>query len=94
MDQADPIVDDFLGGNPRAEDWRSLRIVLEGKRADLRARLQQTERSDPSLARLRRAVDEIETQIDALRQEEAVSQFVEDSVRATIALPRPVDDEE
>ncbi|MFM7321811.1 MAG: hypothetical protein ACKO5K_09845 [Armatimonadota bacterium] len=94
MDTTDRAVDDFLEGNPRAEDWRRLRLALENRLSDLRAHLASTPRGDSTHARARRQIVELEAQVDALRQEEAVSRFVEDSVRATISLPRPESDDE
>jgi hypothetical protein len=74
--EADEILESFLEGSPRADTWGELRQALE-TRLDA-AREQGNE------AKLK----ELRAQIAALAQEEAISRFVEDSVRVTLVRPR------
>jgi len=96
MDPTERAVDEFLGGGPRAEEWRRMRAALENRLADLLATQDSLSAGDPGKARLAKRIAEATAQVEALREEEAVSRFVEDSVRATVVLPRPfeVDDDE
>jgi hypothetical protein len=88
----DVVLDEFLGEQPRAETWRVLRETLEARLTDA---LAERGRGDTSAA-LERRIRELREQIAALAQEEAVTRFVEDSVRATLARPEPLvwDDED
>ena len=90
-DPADDAIDGFLVGAPRADVWRDLRETLQRRRDSLRAERDSLPEGDPRRATLARKVAETDTQIDALAREEAVTRFVEDTVRATLALPRPDD---
>ncbi|MEO7717019.1 MAG: hypothetical protein ABIY70_12520 [Capsulimonas sp.] len=85
-------VNEFMGDNPRASEWRALRLSLTDR---LRALVNQREQeSDLSvLAGLSRQINTLQQQIDALGIEEVVSKFVEDSVRVTIAKPDLGDEE-
>ena len=79
-------IDEFMGDNPRASEWRALRLSLTDRlRPLLRERDIETEPA--ALASLDRQIVTLRQQIDALGTEEIVSQFVEDSVRVTIARP-------
>ena len=79
-------IDEFMGDNPRASEWRALRLSLTDRlRPMLRQREQETDLA--ALASLDRQIHTLREQIDALGTEEIVSRFVEDSVRVTIARP-------
>lgn len=87
------IIEEFLEGEPRAQVWRELRQALEGRLRDA-----ITERdaafADPGVSPKEREarVRELRAQVRALATEEAVTTFVEDSVRQTLNRPpRPRD---
>lgn len=83
------LIDAFLEGAPRADVWQSLRHSLEARLADVRLELATApEARQPAL---RKKARELEQQVAALHQEEVVTRFVEDSVRATVARPHPLE---
>lgn len=96
MEPADAAIDTFLEGAPRSDTWRDLKQTLIARRDSLRAERDALDPADPRRTGLQRKLAELALQIDALAREEAVTRFVEDSVRATVALPDPgaADDEE
>jgi hypothetical protein len=94
---ADPVIDEFLEGQPRSDTWRELRESLQARLDDARADLAAAPPDDPRRTDLGRRVRELKTQVAALAQEEAVTQFVEESVRASLSRPRSLsgnDDED
>lgn len=72
----DQVIEDFLEGQPRAEYWRELRDALA-------ARLEDAIASNDA-----ERIAELRAQVDALAQEHAITEFVEDSVRASLSRPR------
>ena len=88
----DQVIEEFLGENPRARELRLMRGALEHRRESL-----QRERSRTQDVRERAKLDaklaELEKQIDALRNEEAITDFVEASVRVTLHKPALEDEE-
>lgn len=81
----------FLGEHPRAEEWARLRRTLE-QRLQRLARERETAppAQHPALdARLKA----LRGQIAVLEQEELITQFVEDSVRVTLAMGSVVDED-
>jgi hypothetical protein len=90
--RTDDVIDDVLGENPRASQLRLMRGALEGRRAALRAELERTT-EEPDRTRLQNKIKTLDRQIEALRQEEAISEFVETSVKVTLTRSA-LDDEE
>jgi len=86
---ADQIIDEFLEGAPRAETWRELRQTLADRLRDARETLNRAPENSPNRTLLEKKVRELREQVAALEQEEAITRFVEDSVRATVARPLP-----
>jgi hypothetical protein len=80
----DTIIESFLGERPRAtqiEGWlEALRTRLAGFQQEAR------EAAPDEAARLRGKIRELEQQVAALEKEAAITQFVEDSVRVTLAM--------
>jgi hypothetical protein len=76
LDPEEEILDEFLAGSPRASTWGELRQALEQRLIDAR------ERGDTARIEL------LQQQVAALAQEEAITRFVEDSVRVTLVRPR------
>lgn len=91
METTDDVIDDFMGGKPRANQWRELRIVLEAKLADTKLQLAVTSPGSSENRSLQRKVKEMTAQVNVLIQEEAVAQFVEDSIIATVSRPHPLE---
>lgn len=82
------IVDDFLGDNPRAAQWRALREALAERLGGLRRARQveaQTEPGSEKLKSLEAQIGAVERQIAALQTEEVVAEFVENSLHVTLA---------
>jgi phage shock protein A len=78
----DEAVRQFLGDRPAANELQDWRMTLEQRLRSLEAdrdRMGATAAIDTKIAQLKK-------QIGALAQEEAVTQFVEDSVRVTLAM--------
>ena len=82
------IIEEFLGEHPRADEWRALRRSLEERLLGLR-RQRQREAADGAdadrLTTLDAQIIGLDRQVAALETEEAVAQFVEDSLKFTLA---------
>ena len=78
------ILEEFLGDTPRAAEWRGLRDALrERLRTLVRSRGLET---DPAAsAALETQIGSLRKQVAALETEEVVAQFVEDSIKASLA---------
>jgi len=82
------VIDEFFGDETRPRELRLLRAALEQRltvmQRDCERAVTASERSllHPRLAELRK-------QIAAIHQEEAISSFVEGSVRVTLNKPSP-----
>ena len=87
-DTTEPVEDEILNGGPRATQLREMREVLQARLRDAREARDAVSPDDPRRAALERKVSELRDQVRVLAEEEAVSQFVEDSVRATVSRPR------
>jgi len=87
MNQEDA-VQQFLGERPGAEQLRDWRVTLEQR---LRALQQERVKAPESAGALDPKISRLRDQISALQQEEAVTQFVEDSVRVTLAMGASAD---
>ena len=74
----------FLGERPDAGQLRDWRETLEAR---LR-RMVEEQKGAPAgvAASLEGKIAQLRRQVDALREEEAITQFVEDSVRVTLAM--------
>jgi ABC-type phosphate transport system auxiliary subunit len=80
------VIEEFLGENPRARELRLLRAALEQRhQVFVKERAQAHDAREKQ--NLQGRIAELEKQIEALRQEEAITQFVEDSVRVTVQKP-------
>ena len=82
--QSSDILEEFLGDTPRATEWRALRDALrERLRALIRSRDAETDAA--ASAALETQVSALRKQVAALETEEVVAQFVEDSIKASLA---------
>jgi len=80
-------VRDFLGEQASAEELRDWREALEGRLARLHAEAAGNPAASDAL---RPKIDQLEKQIRALQEEEAITGFVEETVRASVADLGPV----
>ena len=87
--EPDEIIEDFMGDNLRAESLRSMRETLTDRLNDLKRQLKEETAAD-NIAGLQKRVKQLKEQIRALEQEEIVSEFVENSIRATLSRPTPI----
>ena len=88
------ILDTFFEGQARADSWQALREALQARLQDVLAERAALPEGDSRRSALGRKIAEMRQQVEALRQEEIVSRFVEDSVRATLARPEPAPGED
>lgn len=96
MQDTEQVIQEFLGENPRAAEWRAMRQALTERLTALRRQRREEEISGADAARLRvldTQVGALERQVAALETEEAVSQFVEDSIKVAVARAMPDDEE-
>jgi flagellar basal body rod protein FlgB len=76
-------LDSAFEGQTRAAEWKSLRKALAERLKHLRESRPQTTDPDEQI-RLARQIETLEAQVETIRIEEAVAEFVENSVRYTI----------
>jgi hypothetical protein len=77
-------IEKFLGDKPSSEQLRQWRETLATRAERLRRELKE---ADPVQApALRNRLAEMKRQIAALEQEQMITEFVEDSVRVTLAM--------
>lgn len=83
VSEEEQAIAEVLGDNPRAQELQSMRIALEQRRDGMRReRARAQDRTEQT--RLQAKIQELDKQIAALRQEEGITQFVENSVRVTL----------
>ena len=82
-----------LGNQTRAEEWKSLRKALVERLKNLKESRTIVIDADEQI-RLARQIETIEAQIETIRIEEAVAEFVENSIRYTINASKLVDESE
>ena len=84
MVKEEDVIRDFLGERPEAAQLRDWRETLEYRLRSLEAELAKA--SSEQRPAIESRLQPLRKQIAALRQEEAVTTFVEDSVRATLQM--------
>jgi hypothetical protein len=77
-------IQEFLGDNPSSDQFRQWRETLVNRAKRLRQELKAADQSQAPALRARLA--EMKRQIAALDQEALITEFVEDSVRVTLAM--------
>lgn len=77
-------VEEFLGDKPSSAQLREWRDTLAARAARLRRELKEARPEQAPTLRTR--LGEMERQIAALEQEQLITEFVEDSVRVTLAM--------
>ena len=73
----------FIGDRPAAGELQEWRETLERR---VRSLERDRARGGPDAASLGKEIDQLTRQLAALREEEAITRFVEDSVRVTLAM--------
>lgn len=86
----DAILNEFLGDAPRASQLHELIVTLRERLQAFIAERDALPVGAPQKKSLDKKVKELKGQLTVLVEEEAVSTFVEDSVRATLARPTVV----
>ena len=89
----DAILSEFLGDAPRASQLHELVETLRTRLQIFTAERDALPESDPQRKSLDKKVKELKGQLTVLVEEEAVSTFVEDSVRATLSRPAGLSDD-
>jgi hypothetical protein len=84
-------IEEFLGGEPSSAQLRQWRETLVARATRLREELKSADREQ--VPALRARLKEMDRQIAALEQEELVTEFVEDSVRVTLAMGSVADEQ-
>lgn len=82
------ILEEFLGDQPRAETWRSYKEILAERLKDALTARDVVAPDSLQYLNLDKKVGELREQVRVLAEEEAITQFVEDSVRATMTRPQ------
>lgn len=94
MPDENTAIESVLGDNPRATELQAMISALETRK---RAVLREADRSRFASERIKleAKLGEIDIQLKALREELAITTFVENSVRVTISRnPNVMDDDE
>ncbi len=92
FDPRDEVIEDFLEGQPRAERWREYRLALTTRLDAAKEKHAATTEGTADRAELDERIKELREQIRVLAEEEAITQFVEDSVRSSLTRPRTMPD--
>jgi predicted nucleic acid-binding Zn-ribbon protein len=83
------VVQQFLGDRPAAEQLREWRSTLQQR---LKAMKAERERLKDAPSGLDAKIAQLKKQIAALGEEEAITEFVEDSVRVTMRMGATTDE--
>ncbi|MBW3622408.1 MAG: hypothetical protein KY468_03250 [Armatimonadetes bacterium] len=82
-DERERMVEDFLQGGPRSEEWRQWREALEKRLLNLKQQRSEGGEGVDSSA-LDGMIEETEAQINALATEEIISEFVESEIELSL----------
>ena len=88
--EEDTAIEEFLGDQPSSAQLRQWRETLLARATRLREELKKADREQAPALRAR--LKELDRQIAALEQDELVTEFVEDSVRVTLAMGSVADE--
>ncbi len=83
----DDAIDEALEGSLRAEQWANYVAALQGRRSRIERDLEVAHDAGER-AVLQQKLDEIEEQIQVLREEENITKFVEDAVKFSYEVRR------
>jgi outer membrane murein-binding lipoprotein Lpp len=93
MDETQDAIDQALEGGPRADELSAMVAALEVRRETF-ARERDAATDEAGRKEWGQRIREVDKQIKVLRQEMAITEFVEKSVRVTVNRPRLDIDEE
>lgn len=91
-DPREEIIEDFLDGQLRATKWRELRVALQTRLDRAKEQLSALPGTSSERGEIEERITELRVQVRALAEEEAITQFVEDSVRSSLSRPRALPD--
>lgn len=83
----DKFLDEFMGENGRAAEWKALRESLSNRLKALRDERATTTLPD-AIASLDKKIASIADQVAVLETEEIISEFIEGTVKSAIARGR------
>lgn len=83
VSEEEQAIREVLGENPRAQELQEMRIALEQRRDGMQRDKARTQNLAEQ-TRLQAKIQELDRQVKVLRQEEGITQFVENSVRVTL----------
>jgi len=86
-DPVDEVIDEFMEGRPRAQELDEMIAALDVRR-DSFSRERIAEEDDAKRKQWDAKIRETDEQIRVLREERAITGFVEDSVRLAVQRPR------
>lgn len=90
----DQVIEEFLEGQPRADEWKELTAALNGRLKDALEHRDALPSDDPRRADWEARITELRDQVAALATEAAIAEFVEDSVRMSLTRTRQPGDAE
>ena len=82
----DQLIEDFLEGQPRADELKEMADTLATRYNAKLVEWKEMARGSVEWDLLRDELRELREQIEVLRREEAITRFVEDSVRMTASV--------
>jgi hypothetical protein len=82
------VIEEFLEGHPRADEWKEWKNALDMRLRDAIATRDSLPTDSPQRGPLEERIAELREQVVALMQEAVITEFVEDSVRASLSRPR------
>ena len=90
FDPREEIVEEFLEGAPRAAKWRELRLALQTRLDAAKQAQAMCASGTPEHRACGERVAQLRAQVRALAEEEAITGFVEESVKNSLSRPRPL----
>lgn len=87
QDETERAIDEVLEGKPRSEEIAEMVAALEERRRTF-MRERDAAADEARRKEWEARIREVERQIATLREEQAITGFVEDSVRVTVNRPR------
>ncbi len=87
QDDTEQAIDEFLEGRPRAQELAEMIAALQVRRETFQ-RERDAATTDERRKEWASRIKEVENQIRILREEQAITGFVEDSIRVTVNRTR------
>lgn len=86
-EEADEVIDEMLAGRPRAIDLAEMVAALESRREAFTRELASAE-NEVQIREWQARIREVDAQIKTLQEEQAITGFVENSIRVSVNRPR------